>query len=110
MVEEQADYDSFPSPVVTRAPLWKFAEQTPTGFQTQPKTATTQAQPMTSTPVKRAGPRRQDPAQAQPQAPAQAQMRPPAPAQPLRPASAYFPQPSLRPLPLGVLDACLQNL
>ena len=46
--------DTFPSPVVTKTPLWKFAEQTPSGSQTQlkSKTATTQAQPMTCTPVK----------------------------------------------------------
>ena len=50
--EEQAYYNSFPSPVATRAPLWKFAEQTHSSSQTQAKTATTQAQPMTSTPVK----------------------------------------------------------
>ena len=62
--EEQADYDSFPLPVETRAPLWKFTEQTPSGSQTQPKskTATTQAQPLTSTPVKPAGPQIQAPA------------------------------------------------
>ena len=63
--EEQAD-DSFSLPVVTGAPLrkfaeqtplWKFAEQTPSG--SQPKSATTQAQPMTNTLVKPAGPQRQ---------------------------------------------------
>ena len=69
MVEEQADYDFFPSPVEkTRAPQWKFAEQTSSGFQTQLKTATTHAQPVTSTPVKPADPQKQAPAQAQPQA------------------------------------------
>ena len=93
--EEQADYESFPSPVVTRPPLWKSAEQTPSGSQTRPKSATTQAQPVTSTPVKPAGPHRQAPARAQPQAPAQ--MRPLAAAQPLRPAPAYFPQPQAAP-------------
>ena len=89
--EEQAEYDSFPSPVATAAPLWSFAEQTPSGSQTQPKTATTQANPVTSTPAKPAGPQKQAPAQAQPQAQAQAQMRLQAPAQPPRPAPAYFP-------------------
>ena len=36
--EEQIDYDSFAlaSPSVTRALLWKFAEETPSGSQTQP--------------------------------------------------------------------------
>ena len=38
--EEQAEYDSFPLPLVTRAPLWKFTEQTPSGSQTQPKSKT----------------------------------------------------------------------
>ena len=89
--EEQADYDSFPSPVATTAPLLSIAEQTPTGPQTQPKTATTRAQPGTSTQVKPADPEKQAPAQAQPQA--QAQIRPPAPAQPPRPVPPYFPQP-----------------
>ena len=57
--------------MVTKAPLWKFAEQTPSGSQTRLKSATTQAQPVTSTAVKPAGPRlSQAPAQAQPQAPA----------------------------------------
>ena len=28
------DYDSFLSPTVTKAPLWRFAEQTPSGSQT----------------------------------------------------------------------------
>ena len=54
--EEQLDYDSFAlaSPSVTRAPLWSFAEKTPSGSQTRPETqsATIQAQPVTSTPVK----------------------------------------------------------
>ena len=104
--EEQADYDSFPSPVATTAPLLSIAEQTPTGPQTQPKTATTRAQPGTSTQVKPADPEKQAPAQAQPQA--QAQIRPPAPAQPPRPVPPYFPQPRL--LTLEGLDACLQNL
>ena len=72
-------------------PLWKFAEQTNSGSQTQPKTAATQAQPVTSTPVKPAGPQRQ--------APAQAQMLPRAPGQPPRPASAYLPQPQDAPPP-----------
>ena len=80
--EAQADYECFPSPVVTRPPLWKFAEQTPSGSQTQR---------VTSTPVKLAGPQRQAPARAQPQAPAQ--MQPLAEAQPPRPAPVYFPQP-----------------
>ena len=72
--EELNDYDSFTSPVVTKTPLWKFAEQTPSGSQAQ-------AQPVTSTPVKPAGPQVMAPAQAQPQAQTQAQMQPPAPAQ-----------------------------
>ena len=79
MAEEQADYDSFPSPVVTRAPQWKFAEQTPSGSQTQLM------------------PQKQAPAQAQPQVQAQAQIRLPAQAQPPRPAPAYFPQPQAAP-------------
>ena len=29
--EELVNYDSFPSPVVTKTPLWSFAEQTPSG-------------------------------------------------------------------------------
>ena len=79
---------------MTRASLWKFANQTPSGSQTQPKSATTQAQPVTTTStVKPASPQRQAPAQAQPQAPAQAEMRPLAPARPPRLAPAYFPQP-----------------
>ena len=45
--DEQADNDSLPSPVVTRAPLWKFAEQTPSGSQTMHKPATTRAEPVT---------------------------------------------------------------
>ena len=80
--EEQADCDSFPS---TREPLWKFAEQTPSS-QTRLKTATTQAQPVTSTPVKPADPQKQVP----------------------KPAPAYF-HPAAPPPP-GGLDACLQNL
>ena len=67
-----ADYDSFPSPVATRVPLWKFTKQTPSGSQTQPKTATTQAQSMTTTPVNPADPQKQAPAQTRPQAEAQA--------------------------------------
>ena len=94
-MEEQADYNSFPSPVATTAPLWSFAEQTLSGSQTQPKTATTQAKPMTRTKVK--PPVLQASAQAKPQAQAQAQMRPLAPAQPPRPAPAYFPQPQAAP-------------
>ena len=90
-VEEQADNYSFPSSVATRVPLWNFAEQTPCGSKTQLKTATTQAQPVTSTPVKHVDPQTQ----------AQAQMRPPAPAQPPRPAPAYFPQPQAAPPPPG---------
>ena len=74
--EEQADYDSFPSPVSTTAPLWKFAEQTSSGSQTQPKTATSHTQPVTTTLVKPADAQKQAPAQAQPQAQAQAQIWP----------------------------------
>ena len=52
--EEQADYDSFPSPVVTKAPVWKFTEQTSSGSQVQTKsqTATAEAQLVPSTLVK----------------------------------------------------------
>ena len=51
------DYDSFAglaSPSVTRAPLWMFDEETPSGSQTRPQaqTITVQAQPITSTPAK----------------------------------------------------------
>ena len=97
--EELEDYDSFPSPVVTKTPLWKFVEQTPKGSHAQTQTATAQAQPVTSTPVEPAAPQIKAPSQAQPQAPAQAQMRPPAPAQPhcqIQPTSL-----NLRQLPLG---------
>ena len=74
--------------MVIKTPLWKFAEQTPSGCQAETKTkaATTQAQPATGTPAKPAAPQVKAPAQAKPQTPAQAQMRPPAPAQPPRPA------------------------
>ena len=84
---------------MTKAPLWKFAEETPPGSQTGPKyqTATTQAHPFTSTPAKPSGSQIQAPARAQPQAAAQVQTRPPAPAQPPRLASAYFPQPQAPP-------------
>ena len=36
-VEEQLNYDSFTlaSPSVTKVPLWKFAEDTPSGSQSQ---------------------------------------------------------------------------
>ena len=51
--EEQLDYGSFAlvSPSVTRAPLWKFSEETPFSSQTRPQaqTITVQAQPVTST-------------------------------------------------------------
>ena len=81
--------------MVTRTPLWKFAEQTPSGSQaqTKSKTATAQAQPMIITSLKPAGPQVQAPAQAQSQALAQAQMLPLAPAQHHRPGAAYSPQP-----------------
>ena len=97
--EELEDYDSFPSPVVTKSPLWKFADQTPSGSQaqTKTKTATAQAQHVTSTLVKPAAPQVKAPAQAQPQSPAQAQIWPPARAQPHRLAPAYFL--NLRPYP-----------
>ena len=55
MAQEELDgYDSFTSPVANKMPLWKFAEQTPSGSQAQSKTktATTQAQPVTSTLVR----------------------------------------------------------
>ena len=47
--EEQLDFDSFPTSSVTRAPLWKFVEESSSGSQTQPQTqtATIQAQPIT---------------------------------------------------------------
>ena len=66
------------SPVINKTPLWKFADQTPSGSQAQTKTkaATTQAQPVTSTPAKPAAPQVKALAQAKPQAPAQAQMQP----------------------------------
>ena len=72
------DYDSFAlaSPTVTRAPLWKFADENPRGSQT--RIMNIQAQPITSTLVKPSG------SQTQPQAPAQAQ--------PTRLAQAQLPQ------------------
>ena len=53
--KEQLDYDSFAlaSPSVTRALLWKFAEETPSGSQTRP--VTIQAQTVTSTPARPSG-------------------------------------------------------
>ena len=50
--KEQLDYDSFAlaSSSVTRALLWKFAEETPSGSQTRP--VTIQAQTVTSTPAR----------------------------------------------------------
>ena len=82
------DFDSFAlaSPSVTRVPLWKFAEETSSGSQTQP--VTVQAQPVTSTPAQPSGSQTQTQAstQAQPQGPAQA--RPQAPAQAQAQASA----------------------
>ena len=78
--EEQLDYDSFPSPTVTKTPLWKFAEETPSGCQTRPKSQT--ATILASTPAKPSGSQTQAPARVQPQAPAQAHMQPPAPVQP----------------------------
>ena len=97
--EELKDYGSLSSPVVNKTPLWEFAEQTPLGSQAQTntKTAITQAQPATSTPVKPTASQVKAPAQAQPQAPAQAQMWPPAPAEPSRPAPTYFPHPQAAP-------------
>ena len=80
-------------PSVTKSPLWRFAEETPSISQT----ATIQAQPVTSTLAKPSGSQTQAPARAQPQAPAQAQMRPPAPAQPPKLVPAYFPQPQAVP-------------
>ena len=77
------------------------------GSQAQSKPATTQAEPVTSTPLKLAVPQKQAPAQAQPQAQAQAQMWPLAIAQPPRPAPAYFPQPGRSP---QGLDTCLKSL
>ena len=105
--EEQMDYDSFAlaSPSVTRAPLWKFNEETPSGSQTltQSQTITILAQPVTSTPAKPSGSwtRAQAPAQAWPQAPAEAQPQAPAQAQPPRTSQAYLPQPQAA-VPLGV--------
>ena len=87
--------------MVTKTPLLQFAEQTPSGSQahtnTRIKSATAQALPMTSTPVKPAAPQVKAPAQAQPHALVQALMRPLAPAQPHRPAPAYFSQPQASP-------------
>ena len=96
--------------MVIKTPLWKFAEQTPSGCQAETKTnaATTQAQPATGTPAKPAAPQVKAPAQAKPQTPAQAQMRPPAPAQPPRPAPVTSLKLGL--LSLGGLASCLQNL
>ena len=89
--EEQLslDYDSF----LAWLRLWGFAEETPPGSQTPPKsqTATTQAQPVTSTLAKPSGSQILTSAWAQPQAPAQAQTQPPARAQPPRLGPAYFP-------------------
>ena len=72
-MEEPLDHASFAlaSPSVTRAPLWKFADENPKVY------SQAQAQPITRTPVKPLGSQfqRQAPAQAGPQAPA------PAPAQ-----------------------------
>ena len=105
--EEQMDYDSFAlaSPSVTRAPLWKFNEETPSGSQTltQSQTITILAQPVTSTPAKPSGSwtRAQAPAQAWPQAPAEAQPQAPAQTQPPRTSQAYLPQPQAA-VPLGV--------
>ena len=108
--EEQLDYDSFAlaSPGVTRASLWKFAEETSSGSQTQPQaqTITFQARPVTGTTAKPSGSQTQTqaPAQARPQAPAQAQPQ----AQQPQPAQDYFL--SHRPLPPWGLKACLQTL
>ena len=71
--EELFDYDSFAlaSPSLNRAPLWKFAKETPSGSSTQPQaqTITIQTQSVTSTPAKPSGSKTQTqaPAQAQPQ-------------------------------------------
>ena len=50
------DSDSF-AIASPRAPLWKFAEENPTGSQAQPQAKTTivQGQPATSTPLKPSG-------------------------------------------------------
>ena len=102
--EKLEDYNSLnSSPVINKTPLWKFTQQIPSGSQAQTKTntATTQAQPMTSTHAKPVAPRSKALAQAKPQAPAPAQIWSPAPAQPVRQAPADFPQPQAAP-PLGV--------
>ena len=54
--EELEDYDSLSLPVINETPLWKFTQQPPSGCQAQTNTATTQAQPATSTPAKPAVP------------------------------------------------------
>ena len=76
---------------MTKAPLWRFAEETPSGSQTQleSQTATIQGQPITITQAKPSGSEIQAPAQAQPQAPAQTRPT----AQPPRLSPTYFPEP-----------------
>ena len=98
--DELEDCDSLNSlPATNKTPLWRFIEQTPLGSQAQTRThtATSQAQPATSTPAKPAISQTKALAQAKPQAPAQASVRPPAPAQPARQAPARFPQPQAAP-------------
>ena len=97
--DELEDYDSLTSsPVINKTPLWKFTVQTPSGSQARTRThsATSQAQPVTSTPAKPAVPQTKALAQAKLQAPAQAPVRPLAPAQPVRQAPACFPSTSGR--------------
>ena len=98
--DELEDYDSLnSSPATNKTPLWRFTEQAPSGSQAQTRThtATSQAQPATSTPAKPVISQTKALAQAKPQAPAQAPVRPPAPAQPARQAPARFPQPQAPP-------------
>ena len=98
--DELEDYDSLnSSPVTNKTPLWRFTEQTPSGSQSQTRThtATSQAQPATSTLAKPTVPQTKALAQAKPQAPAQSPVWPPVPAQPVRQAPARFPQPQTAP-------------
>ena len=83
---------------MTRAPLWKFAEENPKVYsqaRSQAQTMNIQAQPVASTPVKPLGSQvqTQAPAQARPQAPAQAQPHAPAQAQTPQRAQVQLPQP-----------------
>ena len=108
------DYDSFAlaSPSVTRAPLWKLAEENSSGSQIRPQAQTTnvQAQPITSILEKPSGSQTQPqaPAQALPQAAAQAQPQALAQAQPPWLAQATYL--SHRPMSPCWLDGNFQTL